>query len=200
MRGGAILIASSFVFRIVFCDRNHILRAHAYCCTDRFWWRGGGSPFCPRRSSIRSKLHGACTWVFSRPSSIGTCQTWKDVLHSGENRQKECIGVASVITLACSDFARPGLGPRAMCVAMNIFGSVLSNAGCPWIMLIASNFWRSHSRRYCPEDNSTTNDIHNDSHYSKILTETTMMPSNISKLPRVDFCCPARNQHSEWRP
>ena len=30
MRGDAILIETSFVFRFIFCDRNHIPRAHAY--------------------------------------------------------------------------------------------------------------------------------------------------------------------------
>ena len=32
MRGDAISTASRFVFRFVFCDRNHIPRAHAYFC------------------------------------------------------------------------------------------------------------------------------------------------------------------------
>ena len=51
------------------------------------------------------KLHRACTWFFRAKARLAPAKTWKDVLQSRENRQKECIGVASVITFACSDLA-----------------------------------------------------------------------------------------------
>ena len=123
------------------------------------------------------------------------------MLHSGENRQKICIGVASVITLACSDFARPDLGPTPAEGYVRGDEHIRFKRWLP--MNYADRFelleivfeailpGRLH-RHY-----STTNDICNDTHYSKILTETTMMPSNISKLLRVDFCGQARTQNSE---
>ena len=46
--------------------------------------------------------------VFFRKARFAPAKTWKDVLHSRENRQKECVcGVASVITFACCTFALP---------------------------------------------------------------------------------------------
>ena len=61
---------------------------------------------------------------------------------------------------------------------------VLSMAGCLWIMPFSPNFWKSHSRRYCTEDNSTTN---NTQHHSilKFLAETTTMDT--SERLRVEF-------------
>ena len=52
-------------------------------------------------------------------------------VHCQENRQKECIGIVSVILFALSDFAGPDWGlfqSRAMCMAMNIFSLLLSNS------------------------------------------------------------------------
>ena len=45
--------------------------------------------------------------VFPCQSFIGTCQNLEGCAASRENRQKECIGVASVITFVCSDFTTP---------------------------------------------------------------------------------------------
>ena len=55
-------------------------------------------------------LHPACTWFFRAKDRLEPAKTWKDVLHFRENRQKECIDVASDITFACSDIIRPDLG------------------------------------------------------------------------------------------
>ena len=96
-------------------------------------------------------LHRACTWFFSVKTPLAPANTWKDVLHSWLNRQKEWIGAASSITFACSYFA-------GQCIVTKISSLAFSNAGCPWIMQFSPNFWRSHSCRYCPEDNSMPND------------------------------------------
>ena len=52
--------------------------------------------------------------IFSRQTAakarFALAKTCKDVLYSREIRQKECIGVATVITFACSDFVGPDLG------------------------------------------------------------------------------------------
>ena len=45
--------------------------------------------------------------VFPCQSSIGTCQNLEGCAASQENRQNECIGVASVITFVCFDFTTP---------------------------------------------------------------------------------------------
>ena len=41
-------------------------------------------------------------------TNLGT--SWKDVLDSRKNQQEECLGVASVITFACSHISRLDLG------------------------------------------------------------------------------------------
>ena len=48
-------------------------------------------------------LHRGCSWFFSAKALLSPAKTWKDVLHSRENRQKECIDVAPDITFPCSD-------------------------------------------------------------------------------------------------
>ena len=50
-------------------------------------------------------LHG-----FPRQNSIGTCQILEGRAGFLKNRQEECLGVASVITFACSHISRSDLG------------------------------------------------------------------------------------------
>ena len=47
---------------------------------------------------------------------------------------------------------------RAMCMVMYLFGSDRSSAGCQSNIQISPNFLRSHLRRYCLDENRTTND------------------------------------------
>ena len=71
-----------------------------------------------RVSNLDSNLNSAA-WPTSGEgflkARLAPAKNWKDVLQCRENRQKECIGVASVIsrliTFACSDFAGPDSGP-----------------------------------------------------------------------------------------
>ena len=37
---------------------------------------------------LDEKLHRACTWLFRSKARLLPSKTWKDVLHSQENRQK----------------------------------------------------------------------------------------------------------------
>ena len=48
MRGYAILVASSFIFCLVFCDRNHIPRAHAYWSS--YWSSFSSSIYLPHQN------------------------------------------------------------------------------------------------------------------------------------------------------
>ena len=58
MRCDAILIASSFVFRFTFCDRNHIPRAHAYLQVFSYWptIQNSISEICPKIQVLSSQL------------------------------------------------------------------------------------------------------------------------------------------------
>ena len=38
---------------------------------------------------LNENLHGACTWFFHTKARLAPAKTWKDVLHSRENRQIE---------------------------------------------------------------------------------------------------------------
>ena len=51
-------------------------------------------------------LHRAYTWFFRAKARLEPDKSWKDVLDSRKNRQEECLGVASVITFACSHISR----------------------------------------------------------------------------------------------
>ena len=57
-------------------------------------------------------LHSAYTWSFQAKTRLEPYKSWKDVLEPRENRQEECLGVASAITFACShrDISRTDLG------------------------------------------------------------------------------------------
>ena len=54
----------------------------------------------------RADLHRACTWFFRAKARLEPDKSWKDVLDSRKTRQEECLGVASVITFACSHISR----------------------------------------------------------------------------------------------
>ena len=54
-------------------------------------------------------------------------------------------------------------------------------------MQISSNLWRSHLRRYCTENSSTTDDTQSPT-ILKFLAETTTMPLDTSKRLRAGFC------------
>ena len=56
---------------------------------------------------------------------------------------------------------------RAVCMSMQILGSLRSNADCRWTIPISPIFSRSHSMCYCPEEKAQATTIP-DSHYSKI--------------------------------
>ena len=99
-------------------------------------------------------LHRSSTWDLRAKSQFAPAKTWNDVLYLRKIRQKECIGVASVITFASSDFARPDLG--SISVEGYVPGNehirlcslkTLAALACPWIIPISPNFkfWRSHS-------------------------------------------------------
>ena len=51
-------------------------------------------------------LRRACTWFFRAKARLEPNKSWKDVLDSRKTRQEECLGVASVITFACSHISR----------------------------------------------------------------------------------------------
>ena len=103
-------------------------------------------------------------WWRLYQSSIGTCQNLEGSAAISEKigtGRKNALALPQSLrlhALTSTDRIHGLFWSRSMCMAMNLFSSVLSNAGCPWIMPISPNFWRSHSRRYCPEHNSTTDD------------------------------------------
>ena len=79
-------------------------------------------------------------------------KTRRDVLHSRQNRQEECTGVALLVSFACSDIFKPDFGANSVegCVYVNEhFGlSALKCGDFRWTIL-----W------YCPKGNSTSNDL-----------------------------------------
>ena len=57
----------------------------------------------------------ACTWFFRAKARLSPVKTWKDVLHSRENLQKECIDAASDIMFSCYDIiAGPDFGTTSI--------------------------------------------------------------------------------------
>ena len=87
---------------------------------------------------------------------------------------------------------------RAMYIAMQILCLVRSNAGCQWIIENSVKFKRLNSRRYCPEENNTTND---EQHliFRNFLDETVRERSvdgkRIRKTEKVDYLEIAKNSH-----
>ena len=81
--------------------------------TSEFWWQGCVPWFCPRRRSAGWKNAQWIYIVFPHLSKLGRMQ-------SCENRQKECTGVAPVITFACSNFA--GQDSRSILVKNYVHG------------------------------------------------------------------------------
>ena len=112
-------------------------------------------------------LLSACTLFFSARAQLASAKTWKDVLHSQENSQQECIasGIASAIVLACSVHHKTGFWDnlcQGLCASWCTYAAAWiasnsSSAGCPWTIWISPNFWKSHTRWYCPEENSMPN-------------------------------------------
>ena len=77
---------------------------------------------------LDENLHRAHTWFFRTKARLSPAKTWKDVMHSRENRQKECIDAASDITFACYDIiAGPDLGTTS--IKGYVYGDVLIRLG-----------------------------------------------------------------------
>ena len=55
-------------------------------------------------------LHRAFTWFLRAKAQLSPSKTWKDVLHSRQNSQKECIDAVLDITFSCSYIVRSDLG------------------------------------------------------------------------------------------
>ena len=129
-------------------------------------------------------MHRACTWFSRAKARLSPAKTWKDVLHSRENRQKECIDAASDITFACSDIiAGPNLGTTS--IEGYVHGDVpirlgslkrwpMNHPDLPELLEIAFEAilpgTKQHGQRYAKHPTIL-----------KFLAETTTMPSDTSK-------------------
>ena len=130
-----------------------------------------------------------CTW-FVRAKARLAAKSWKDVLDSRKSCQEECLGVASVITFACSHID----GPDSI---TSVEGYVHSD----------ENIQLGSLRRWLPINHSELPELvdisfeailpgrnEQDQQYTKhptilkFLAETTTTPSDTSKRLRVDFC------------
>ena len=137
-------------------------------------------------------FHRACTWFFRAKARLPPAKTWKDVLHSRKNRQKECMDAASDITFACYDIITgPDLGTTS--IEGYVHGDVpirlgslkrwlpIKHPDLPELLEIAFEAIlpgrKPHNQRYTKHPTIL-----------KFLTETTTMPSDTSKRLRVDFC------------
>ena len=137
------------------------------------------------------KLHSACTLFFCAKARLAPAKTWKDVLQFRGNRQKECIGVASVITIACSDFARPYSG--SFLIEGCVHGDKpirpcslerwlpINHADPPELLTITFEAILPGKQRHIRRNTKHPTIL-------KFLAEITTMPSDTSKRLRVDFC------------
>ena len=82
------------------------------------------------------KFHRACTWFFRAKARLQPAKTWKDVLHSRKDRQKECMDAALDITFACYDItvtAGQDLGTTS--IEGYVHGDVPIRLGCTYSSL-----------------------------------------------------------------
>ena len=70
------------------------------------------SSILPKMQACKMKIGTAR--FFSAKARLAPAKTWKDVLHSQENRRKECIEAASDITFACYNIAGQDLGTTSI--------------------------------------------------------------------------------------
>ena len=103
-------------------------------------------------------LHSVCVWSFRAKAQLAPAKTWRDVLQSRENRQKECIGVSSVVTFACSDFA--GTDSGSILVEGDVHGEkpIRLHSLKRWLRMNHADLTELLEitlEGYCPEDSST---------------------------------------------
>ena len=141
---------------------------------------------------LDENLHRAHTWFFRTKARLSPAKTWKDVMHSRENRQKECIDAASDITFACYDIiAGPDLGTTS--IEGYVHGDVpirlgllkrwlpINHPDLPELLELAFEAIlpgrKQHNQRYTKHPTIL-----------KFLAMTTTMPLDTSKRLLVDFC------------
>ena len=99
-------------------------------------------PLDQEAAVLDDNLQSACTWFFRAKARLEPAKFWNDVQNSRKTRQEECLGVASVITFACSHISRSDLG------MILVEGCVHGNAN---IRLGSLKRWLPMNHRGLPE-------------------------------------------------